>query len=94
MIHGVHVVGVSSIQEAILYLNEGMTTSSQQNNGTDIQTKIEPSKCEGEKDFKDIENLGIDLLFEYSTTIEYLKSISDDEFENLKDTIIKVELVC
>ena len=54
MIHGVHVVGVSSIQEAILYLNEGMTTSSQQNNGTDIQTKIEPSKCEGEKDFKDI----------------------------------------
>ena len=45
-----------------------------------------------EKDFKDIENLGIDLLFEYSTTIEYLKSSSDDEFENLKDTIINVEL--
>ncbi|MGX7010253.1 hypothetical protein RR45_GL001773 [Lactococcus chungangensis CAU 28 = DSM 22330] len=44
-------------------------------------------------DFKDIENLGIDLLFEYSTTIEYLKSISDDEFENLKDTIINVELL-
>jgi hypothetical protein len=46
-----------------------------------------------EKDFKEIESLGIDLLFEYATTIEHLKSISDDDFETLKDTIIKVDLV-
>ncbi len=46
-----------------------------------------------EKDFKEIESLGIDLLFEYAATIEHLKSISDDDFETLKDTIIKVDLV-
>ena len=46
-----------------------------------------------EKDFKEIESLGIDLLFEYATTIEHLKSISDDDFETLKDTIIKIDLV-
>ena len=46
-----------------------------------------------ESEAKEIESLGIDLLFEYATTIEHLKSISDDDFETLKDTIIKVELV-
>ena len=46
-----------------------------------------------ESEAKEIESLGIDLLFEYSTTIEHLKSISDDDFETLKDTIIKVDLV-
>ena len=46
-----------------------------------------------ESEAKEIESLGIDLLFEYATTIEHLKSISDDDFETLKDTIIKVDLV-
>jgi hypothetical protein len=46
-----------------------------------------------ESEAKEIESLGIDLLFEYSTTIEHLKSISEDDFETLKDTIIKVDLV-
>ena len=41
-----------------------------------------------ESEAKEIESLGIDLLFEYATTIEHLKSISDDDFETLKDTII------
>ena len=44
-------------------------------------------------DHGEIKNLEVDLLFEYATTIEHLKSISDDDFETLKDTIIKVDLV-
>jgi hypothetical protein len=44
-------------------------------------------------EIESLESLGIDLLFEYATTIEHLKSISDDDFETLKDTIIKVDLV-
>src|SRR5574341_381603 len=46
-----------------------------------------------EKDFKEIESLGIHLLFEYATTIEHLKSISDNDFKTIKDTIITVYLV-
>mgnify|MGYP004706922901 CR=1 FL=1 len=44
-------------------------------------------------DHGEIKNLEVDLLFEYATTIEHLKSISDDDFETLKDTIIKIDLV-
>ena len=46
-----------------------------------------------ESEAKEIKSLGIDLFFEYATTIEHLKSISDDDFETLKDIIIKVDLV-
>jgi hypothetical protein len=60
-----------------------------ENFATEPATKDLGSK----RSFKEIESLGIDLLFEYATTIEHLKSISDDDFETLKDTIIKVDLV-